>query len=130
LFPLTPLILLPDGEVTPCFQEPFSVSPIPQPKINFCCLFTTEEEQNAGREMSTPWVVVGIWNRKNVTGWVYGTQKGWKTTVQSICIEIHAPANHSEQERCFTGKDLQLSIFQDIFIHVSPLSYSETNYCS
>jgi hypothetical protein len=42
------------------FSSPVLISPLPKPQRNFDCLFTSAEEQNAGREISTPWVEVGI----------------------------------------------------------------------
>jgi hypothetical protein len=42
------------------FSRPVLIYPLPKPQRNFDCLFTSAKEQNAGREISTPWVEVGI----------------------------------------------------------------------
>jgi hypothetical protein len=42
------------------FKSPVLIFPLPEPQRSFDCLFTSAEEKNAGREIFTPWVDVGI----------------------------------------------------------------------
>jgi hypothetical protein len=59
------LLILLDGQVTHCLQEPCFNSSLAETQRRFDCLFTSAEEQNAGREISTHLVEVGsFWNRK------------------------------------------------------------------